>query len=195
MGRDVDSGTYVDRGVVPSPAMPRFGYSPARCIVGMAAVAISACGCEERDRQLDEVEIDAARASATTTPPATAARREPGTFEFTHDLAAATERARREQRPMLIYFHAQWSVACKELEKQVFADARFREAASRYVGVMVDLTDDEAPEVIRLKDEHKLLGFPAVILLDARGEETMRTYEFAPLERWLDRLHTIERSR
>lgn len=126
--------------------------------------------------------------SAAATEGATrSAARDAEPFHFTSDLPAGLERASREKRPMLLFFSAEWNLACKELGK-VFASPRFAEAASRFVGVRLDFTDDEKPEVKRLQDAYRTRGLPTVILLDENGKETHRFESYEPEETWLARL-------
>ncbi|GEM_PF-5722093 len=51
-------------------------------------------------------------------------------------------KARREGRPICLYFAAGWSPSCRALEEGAFGDPAIREALSAYACVRVDMDGD-----------------------------------------------------
>jgi thiol:disulfide interchange protein DsbD len=98
--------------------------------------------------------------------------------------AAAVGRATTQHRPMLVDFGASWCGACKELDEKTFPDSRVRSEGERYVPLHVDATDDDDPEVSRLRKKYGALeGLPVVLLFDSDGKEAVRFTEFVPPDR------------
>jgi thiol:disulfide interchange protein DsbD len=94
----------------------------------------------------------------------------------------AASRARAEKRPLLVYFTAAWCAACAELERGPFKDPRVTAAASRFVAVRIDATDDEAPALQAVKASYAVAGLPTLVLVDSSGREARRINEFVRAE-------------
>ena len=86
------------------------------------------------------------------------------------DEATALALAKAEGRPVILDFWADWCVACRELDRLAWADPRVQEAASRFVAVKVDGTDD-TPAFQALTAKYGIVGMPTVVFLDARGRQ------------------------
>jgi thiol:disulfide interchange protein DsbD len=90
--------------------------------------------------------------------------------------------ASQAKKPVIIDFGATWCAACKELDARTWPDPRVQEAAGRFVGLKIDATDDDDPEVKRLETKYKVLGLPTVVVLGSDGSEKLRYNEFVPPE-------------
>ncbi len=105
----------------------------------------------------------------------------------------ARSRASAEHRPLLVDFGASWCGACKELDEKTFPDARVRAEGGRFVVLHVDATDDDDPEVVRLRKKYGVTeGLPVVLLFDSDGHEAFRFTEFVPPERLVGALATVK---
>jgi thiol:disulfide interchange protein DsbD len=91
-------------------------------------------------------------------------------FAWHHDERGALALAKAERRPVILDFWAEWCTACKELDHTAWSDPRVREAATRFVAVKVDGTD-ETPEFQALTAKYGIVGMPTVIFIDAQGRE------------------------
>jgi thiol:disulfide interchange protein DsbD len=106
--------------------------------------------------------------------------------------STAQARAASEHRPLLVDFGASWCGACKELDEKTFPDARVRAEGGRFVAVHVDATDDDDPEVGRLKKKYRVTeGLPVVLLLASDGHEAFRFTEFVPPDRLVTALTQV----
>ncbi len=103
---------------------------------------------------------------------------------WTKDLAAAREKARAENRPLLVDAWAEWCAACLELDEKTFSRPEVREALSGHVLAKLDFTSG-SKENDRLKRELGIIGMPTVILFDAQGEETRRFSGFLAADEFL----------
>ena len=87
-----------------------------------------------------------------------------------HDEEQALALARREGRPVIIDFWAEWCAACKELDRTAWADPRVREEASRFVALKLDGTDG-SDAFQRVTEKYGIVGMPTVVFIDPRGRE------------------------
>jgi len=102
-----------------------------------------------------------------------------GELHFLHEpFDVVAQRARREARPLVVDFGAEWCGACKKLEQTTFADPLVREAAARFLAVKVDATDDTDLAVASTLKRLHVAGLPTVILFDAQGREVQRFTDY-----------------
>jgi thioredoxin:protein disulfide reductase len=105
----------------------------------------------------------------------------------------ATARAAVEHRPLLVDFGATWCAACKELELKTFADPHVRSEGARYVALHVDATNDDDPDVTRVREKYRATeGLPVVLLMGSDGREAVRFTEFVPPDRFAAALATVK---
>ncbi len=82
---------------------------------------------------------------------------------------AVLEKARREGRPVMIDFFAEWCEACKELDREVYVEADVVDEAKRFVAIKVDATNpDEA--IDELFSRYRIQGLPTVVFIDGQGQ-------------------------
>ncbi|MEK7705468.1 MAG: thioredoxin family protein, partial [Myxococcota bacterium] len=107
-----------------------------------------------------------------------------------HDQGLAKARAR--QAPILVDFTADWGLACKELDRHTYTDARVRAEAKRFVAIKIDATETN-DEIDRLFALYDIRGLPAVIFIDAQGNvlEDPRVSGFVPADRFLSLMHKV----
>ncbi len=86
------------------------------------------------------------------------------------DEREALALARREGRPVILDFFAEWCTACKELDRTAWADPRVRARAARFVAAKIDgTTGSDAFQAA--SEKYGIVGMPAVVFIDARGRE------------------------
>lgn len=89
------------------------------------------------------------------------------------DLAQAKEKARAENKRLLIDAWAEWCAACRELDEKTFSRTDVREGLRDYILVKLDFTrKNESNE--QLQKELAIIGMPTIIFLDATGKEMNR---------------------
>ncbi len=99
-------------------------------------------------------------------------------LEFLSDEAEGVAIARRERRPMILVFFAKWSGVCNQLEQQTFSDPEFRDRAAGFVGVRVDMTEEESPTAVAAASKYHVRGLPTALILDSMGNEAARIEQF-----------------
>ncbi len=135
------------------------------------------------------IPLSALPADEATRSPAPPAPREDRNWY--HSESEAITLARREHRPILLDFAAEWCGACKELQRETYANPRFIAATHRFVKAKIDCTDDEEPGVAAIKDRYHVIGLPTVVVLDADGTEQARFTEFVGPDKLVDTLAEI----
>ncbi|MCC6522201.1 MAG: thioredoxin family protein [Polyangiaceae bacterium] len=175
-----------------SAAIAGLRFEPEADVVPVAEAATN--GAAEPGAGGDSTAAGSASTASGSVPAATL-------LTFLHSEADAWEQAKREKRPLLIDFFAEWCGACKDLSKKTFANDEVRRVAARFVAVKLDLTvneklSDEAQEKQEaefeaLKKKYRVVGLPTVILFDSEGNEKDRFFEFVAPEAFLARIEGI----
>jgi protein disulfide-isomerase len=83
------------------------------------------------------------------------------------DLPAALAEARTANKPVLLYFTAEWCVPCQYMRRNVFSDANVGEAMKAYIPVRID--HDQRQDLIAA---YQVEGMPWFGVLDASGKPT-----------------------
>jgi len=88
-------------------------------------------------------------------------------------LAAGRSQARAEKRAIVVWFHAEWSVESKRLERDVLRDPAVQRLLAALVRVRIDVSEG-APENEGSMAEFSVGAVPTLIFLDAAGAERGR---------------------
>jgi thiol:disulfide interchange protein DsbD len=131
--------------------------------------------------------------SASIVPDAEAASGAPALeLKWESNESTARARAESEHKPLLVDFGASWCGACKELDAKTFPDPRVRAEGSRFVALHVDATDDDDPEVARVRKKYGVNeGLPVVLVFGNDGKEAFRFTEFVPPDRLVNALAQV----
>jgi thiol:disulfide interchange protein len=97
-------------------------------------------------------------------------------FYFRDDLEQALATATREQRPVVVWFFADWDY--KELARTTLVDAQLVSTHGRFVGIRVDATNEELPGVRAALRRFRVTGIPTILILDSTGKEVRRIDRF-----------------
>lgn len=94
-------------------------------------------------------------------PQATVAR---GAIQFVQGYAKGFSLARSLDRPMLLFFTADWCTYCHQMERDAFVDETVSALAKQFVCVLVDA--DQEPEVC---EKFEVQGYPTIQFMTSRG--------------------------
>ncbi len=86
-------------------------------------------------------------------------------INWIYNLQEGLDAAAEKEKPLMVYFGADWCVWCRRMENETYADPKVIELSEYFVSVKID-TDDN-PEVAR---EYGVRGLPIVIFMDSDGE-------------------------
>jgi thioredoxin-like negative regulator of GroEL len=92
-----------------------------------------------------------------------------GQLRFIDGFAAGYTKAIREQKPMLVFFTAEWCRYCHQMADDAFRNDQVINLSERFVCILID-ADDE-PNVCR---QFQVESFPTIQFLSPRGEALNR---------------------
>ncbi len=101
-------------------------------------------------------------------------------------LDDALAQARRENKPLLIDFYAEWCLPCQRMEKETFADVKVKELLQSIVLLKID-TDKEPI----LSERFGVVGLPDFRLMSSNGEEFRRLRGFQTVDKFLKDLEEL----
>jgi len=79
------------------------------------------------------------------------------------------EQAKKDGKPVMIDFFADWCGACVELDKDSFSKQVFIDASKDFVLLKVDATESY-PELAELQKTYEVYGLPTVAFINKRGD-------------------------
>ncbi|EMI25569.1 thioredoxin family protein [Rhodopirellula europaea] len=86
---------------------------------------------------------------------------------WANDYASAKQQAAKADKPILLYFTANWCVPCRVMKRQVWADSKVKELVNaEFVPVAIDVGDPENAEVMAA---YAVQGPPVTIVCDSQG--------------------------
>jgi len=86
-------------------------------------------------------------------------------------MAQALAEAKKNQKPLFVYWGAVWCPPCNLLKSTVFADRVFIESTKRYIRVYLDGDTESAQQ---WGEKLKATGYPTLMILNSSGEEVVR---------------------
>ena len=91
-------------------------------------------------------------------------------LEWETDVYSAFEKARDEERYVLMEWSAQWCDQCKKMEREAFSRPDIRKELARYILLRIDVTELDAREE-KLAQKHKFFAPPTLIIADGEGNQ------------------------
>ena len=100
---------------------------------------------------------------------------------FEGSIEEAFAEAKQQQRPVFLYWGAEWCPPCHYLKDKVFKRPEFIAKSREFVTVYLD-GDTERAQI--LGEDLGVAGYPTVILFSPDGEEVMRMASSIPAEQY-----------
>jgi thioredoxin:protein disulfide reductase len=108
------------------------------------------------------------------------------------ELERILQKAKADNKPVMLDFYADWCISCKEMEAITFTNSEVGKAMSRFVLIQVDVTINNQQSQALLK-QFGLYGPPAILFFNGAGEEqkALRVVGFMAPGRFLERLQEL----
>ncbi len=105
---------------------------------------------------------------------------------------AAYELALEKNRNMVIIFHADWCIPCRELEKQTLSEPEVSDKLRNFEVFGVDMTYSADPEARVLLDRFEVKGVPTILLIDSNGKQVQRIEGLIEPGEFMEALSLVE---
>ncbi len=139
-------------------------------VVVLAALAITACARKEpaATAQVDAPPVRAAPDAAHAGPDS---HRPPGIAWFDGDVDAAFAAAKAAQKPLFLYWGAEWCPPCAQIKSTIFNRREFQDRSRLFVPVYLD---GDTPSAQKQGERFGVVGYPTMILFRPDGTEITR---------------------
>jgi thiol:disulfide interchange protein len=118
-------------------------------------------------------------------PPLAAA---PKRIQWTGDLEKGLAQAKRENKPALLQFTAEWCPWCQRLESDTLSDAKVIDLSRRFVTIKVDVEDDRRAQL-----KYGARSLPTIVMTDPAGREIGRITGYRPASSFLEEMRIAHR--
>jgi thioredoxin-related protein len=138
----------------------------------LAATALALLACSKPA----DTPPPAARPAAPVATPAPAADPHAEGIAWKHaasdaDVDAAFAQAKREAKPVFVYWGAKWCPPCNQVKATLFNRVDFIERSRAFVPVYID---GDSPGAQKLGTRFKVRGYPTMVLFNPEGAELTR---------------------
>jgi tetratricopeptide (TPR) repeat protein len=99
----------------------------------------------------------------------------PPAIDWEKRLDRGLEQARREDKPVMVFFRADWCGLCERLDNSTFVEPQVTARAGNFVMVRVDTEERRAAEALRTYAVGKL---PTIVFLSPSGRQVSRVNGF-----------------
>lgn len=100
----------------------------------------------------------------------------PAAIHWEKGFDQAMKRARRENKPVLVDFWADWCGWCHRLDSTTYADPIVAEKAKDFVSVKVDTEGGHRDREVR--DRYRVNNLPTIVFLTPNGHQVLRVNGF-----------------
>jgi len=111
----------------------------------------------------------------------------PGIDWFDGDVDAAFAAAKSANKPIFLYWGAEWCPPCAQIKAAIFNTREFQERSRLFVPVYLD---GDTPSAQRHGERFGVVGYPTMILFDPEGQEITRLPGGVDIERYATILDT-----
>jgi thiol:disulfide interchange protein DsbD len=105
--------------------------------------------------------------------------------------SAALLMAEASRKPVLIDFRADWCIPCREMDRSTFVDPAVVKAASRFVRLRADLTQQDGKNQAII-DKFGIQGVPTTLIINSAGRIEVRKVGYIGPDEMLSALHRVD---
>jgi thioredoxin-related protein len=140
-----------------------------RFTLTLLTLTIMLHGCGQ-SRSPDQGETTTETTAGTEVQP-TAEEKPTGIAWHKGDIEAAFELARKENKPVFLYWGAEWCPPCHQINATIFNRREFIDRSRLFVPVYLDGDTENAQ---KLGERFGVMGYPTMIVLNPEGDEITR---------------------
>ncbi len=141
-------------------------------VFGTAVAALLLSGCDRRkDEPPPPPEPQSVPATAATKTAAGESHLPAGIDWFGGDVDAAFAAAKAANKPVFMYWGAEWCPPCAQIKATIFSKREFQERSRLFVPVYLD---GDAPSAQKHGERFGVVGYPTMILFKPDGTEITR---------------------
>lgn len=102
--------------------------------------------------------------------------------------------AKKQGKPVIIDFYADWCAACMELDEKTFSQTEFIEATKEFVLLKVDATET-FPELADLQKKYDVYGLPTIVFINKDGQllKDLSLTGFEEISPFMQRLSNLQK--
>jgi thiol:disulfide interchange protein len=112
----------------------------------------------------------------------------PKQIQWTDNLEKGLAQAKKENKPALIDFYADWCGWCERLDKDTYTDPKVIELSKRFVMIKVN-TEGERRATIK----YGVRSLPTIVITDASAREIGRVTGYRPASSFLNEMQVALR--
>lgn len=145
-------------------------------VLGLTLALLAACGGKQPPSAVDSTPPatdTASHASDTHLPP--------GIEWFEGDVDAAFAAARAANKPLFLYWGAEWCPPCGQIKATIFNRREFQERSRLFIPVYLD---GDTPSAQKQGERFGVVGYPTMILFNPQGTELTRLPGGVDVERY-----------
>ena len=117
----------------------------------------------------------------------------PEGIEWIYNLDEGIEKARKENRSLMIEFMASWCSSCQEMEKKTFSNSNVKVKVSAFVPVRIDI--DQQREVAEkynaLAQKYGGIGIPNILFLASDGTKLKHIVGYHSPEEFMATIESV----
>jgi len=141
-------------------------------VCGTAVAALLLAGCDRRKDEPPPVpDPQSVPATGVAKTAAGESHLPPGIDWFGGDLDAAFAAARKADKPVFLYWGAEWCPPCAQIKTTIFSKREFQERSRLFVPVYLD---GDTPSAQMYGERFGVIGYPTMILFKPDGTEITR---------------------
>jgi thiol-disulfide isomerase/thioredoxin len=133
-----------------------------------ALLALGVAGCDRPDKKDEPPPAPEPQSAVAAT---NDAHRPPGIGWYDGDVDAAFATAKAANKPVFLYWGAEWCPPCAQIKSTIFNKREFQERARLFVPVYLD---GDTPSAQRHGEQFGVVGYPTMILFRPDGAEITR---------------------
>ena len=140
-------------------------------VYGAAVAALLLAGCDRRKDEPPPVPDPQSVPAGAAKTAAGESHLPPGIDWFGGDLDAAFAAARKADKPVFLYWGAEWCPPCAQIKTTIFSKREFQERSRLFVPVYLD---GDTPSAQMYGERFGVIGYPTMILFKPDGTEITR---------------------